>query len=95
MEKQWFEDHYNTSQPVGYAWVALLGFIRLTTRRGILAQPPALDTCLGVVDALLNHPAASVLHPTGRHAGILGRLLAGCCAARQINMEIGRKPIEI
>lgn len=85
--KQWFEEAYNTGQPVAYAWVALLGFIRLSTRRGILEAPLPADVCLGVVDKLLNHPSAMLLHPTDRHAGILGRLLLGAGTAGNLTTD--------
>jgi hypothetical protein len=85
--KGYMEDCYNTHQPIGYAWIALLGFIRLSTRRGILATPLAVDQCLGAVDILLNHPAACIVHPTERHAGILGRLLLGAGSAGNLTTD--------
>ena len=32
---------------LGFAWLALVGFVRLATRRGILAQPMGYDTPVG------------------------------------------------
>jgi uncharacterized protein len=85
--KEWFEASYNANQPIGYAWVVLLGFIRLSTRRGILQEPLAVDACLAIIDKLLNHSAASTLHPTQRHIGIVGRLLLGAGTAGNLTTD--------
>jgi uncharacterized protein len=73
--RTWLESAFNEPGGVGFAWVALLGFIRLATRRGIFAKPLAVEDALSVVRAWLAEPQASVLHPTERHAAILARLL--------------------
>lgn len=75
--RTWLEASFARPQGIGFAWAALLGFLRLATKPGIFAQPLSLDLALSVVDAWLNHPAACVLDTTERHAGILGRLLLG------------------
>ncbi|MFO1351708.1 MAG: type II toxin-antitoxin system VapC family toxin [Gammaproteobacteria bacterium] len=75
--RTWLESAFNASGGVGLAWVALLGFVRLATRRGIFAQPLTVEDALSVVRAWLAEPQASVLHPTERHAQILARLLVG------------------
>lgn len=60
---------------VALAWPALLGFLRLSTRPGILAQPLRVEAAMGVVQRWIDHPAAQLIHPTPRHAGVLARLL--------------------
>jgi toxin-antitoxin system PIN domain toxin len=62
---------------VGMAWAALLGFLRLSTRAGIFAQPLTIDQALEVVRAWLDHPAVSILNPTPGHGSVLARLLLG------------------
>ncbi len=73
--RSWIESAFNETEGVGLAWVVLLGFIRLATRRGIFPNPLAVEDALVVVQAWLSHERASVLNPTERHAAILGRLL--------------------
>jgi uncharacterized protein len=60
---------------VGIAWAALPGFLRLSTRSGTSAHPLPIESALGVVDAWLQHPSASALSATARHAGALSQLL--------------------
>jgi len=73
----WIEASFAHAQGIGFAWPALLGFLRLATRRGIFVKPLAIDDALGVVDAWLQHPAAKVIVPTERHAALLASLLLG------------------
>jgi uncharacterized protein len=73
--RRWLEGAFTPPQGVGFAWAAMLGFLRLSTRTGILAKPLSVDDALAVIDAWIGHPHAQILQPTDRHAGILGRLL--------------------
>lgn len=66
-----------TEGDVGLPWAVLLGFLRLTTRSGILAQPLTVDDALQIMHSWLDHPAATTLAPGDRHAAILSRLLIG------------------
>lgn len=75
--REWLEAAFARPAGMGFAWSALLGFLRLATRRGIFATPLTIEVALGVVDVWLNHPRARVLEATERHAGVLGRLLLG------------------
>lgn len=74
---RWLERAYADPGGIGYAWIALLGFLRIATRPGIFTRPLTLDEALGQVDAWLNHSRARVIHPTSRHAAVLARLLIG------------------
>lgn len=76
----WMEESFARPQGVGFAWLALLGFLRLATRSGIFPRPLPVDEALGVLDTWINHPNAQVLEATERHAGMLGRLLLGAGA---------------
>lgn len=74
---RWLERAYTDPGGIGYAWVVLLGFLRIATKPGIFANPLSVDQALGQIDEWLNHPRARVLHPTERHASVLARLLIG------------------
>lgn len=71
----WLESAFARAGGVGFGWPALTGFLRLSTRRGIFAQPLALEDALDVVQTWLDHPAAHVIAPTERHAALLAGLL--------------------
>jgi uncharacterized protein len=72
---QWLAMAFDSAAGVGLAWVALLGFVRITTRQGVFSQPLPVESALAAVDHWLVQPGAQVLHPGSRHAGLIGRLL--------------------
>lgn len=73
--RRWLEAALDAPAGVGFAWVALLGFIRISTRAGILPRPLALEQALMVVRDWIEAPTARILHPTERHGPLLARLL--------------------
>ena len=79
--KAWLVESFARPQGVAFGWMALLGFLRLSTRSGIFARPLGTDQALAVMDVWLSQPTASILNPTERHAGVLGRLLMGAGVA--------------
>jgi uncharacterized protein len=62
---------------VAMSWPALTGFLRLSTRAGILASPMPITQALGVMQRWLSHPATVLVQPTPQHAALLGSLLIG------------------
>lgn len=85
--RSWLESAFNEAGGVGLAWVVLLGFIRLSTRRGIFPKPLAVEDALSVVQIWLSHERASVLHPSDRHLSILARLLVGAQIAGNLTTD--------
>lgn len=71
----WLERTLSGTETVGFAWAVLLGFVRITTKRTVFANPLSPTTALDLVDGWLAQPCATVVHPTERHAGILRDLI--------------------
>jgi toxin-antitoxin system PIN domain toxin len=84
---QWMEDAFNGSEGVGLAWIVLLGFLRISTRTGVLQKPLPVADALSVVDSWLTHPNARIVHPGEKHAGILGRLLITAATAGNLTTD--------
>lgn len=81
------QDGLSDPAGVGFAWLALVGFLRLATRRGILAHPLPIDDALAVVDAWLAAPHAHLLEATPRHWPLLRRLLVGAGSAGNLTND--------
>lgn len=64
------------SEPIGLAWVALLGFIRLSTAPRILADPYEMREALDIVSGWLSRDNVSILSPMDRHWALLSSLLS-------------------
>jgi len=73
--KKWWEDLLNGTQPVGLAWVAVLGFIRITTHPQILRNPMPVAWACESARTWLGQPYVSVIDPGTRHAEVLFGLL--------------------
>jgi toxin-antitoxin system PIN domain toxin len=73
--KPWLEGLLSGAEPIGFAWLVLLGFVRITTRPLLTSSPFTSDEAFDLVEGWLSQPNAVVLHPTDRHAAILRGLL--------------------
>lgn len=73
--RSWWEASLNGEEQVGLAWPVLLGFLRLSTRRGVLPRPLTIAQALGVVDEWLAQPCVTLLDPGNEHWALLRALL--------------------
>lgn len=79
--RSWLDASLAGAEAIGLAWVVLLAFIRIGTNPSILPTPMTIDEATGQVEAWLAAPAAVVVQPTARHAGLLRGLLRETGAA--------------
>ncbi len=73
---RWFEQTLSGSETVAFAWHALVGFLRITTRPRGARDPWPIDSALDEIQRWLAQPVATVVHPMHRHAAVLRDLLA-------------------
>ena len=85
--RDWWEELMNGSGSVGLAWVAMLGFIRITTNSKILDNPIAPATACEHVRSWLGRPQSIVIHPGDRHAEILFQLLEQAGSAGNLTTD--------
>jgi uncharacterized protein len=83
----WLNGAFDSAPGVALSWVALVGFVRLTTRPGVLSRPLAVEDALRVMNHWLGAPGAQVVHPGPRHAGLLGRLLLAAGTAGNLTSD--------
>jgi uncharacterized protein len=81
------EGGYATPRGVGFAWVSLLAFLRLSTRSGIFPKPLSVEDALRVIGRWLDAPNAQVLQPGERHAELLGRILRAAGTAGNLTTD--------
>lgn len=85
--RTWLDTALSGGAEVGFAWLALIAFVRVSTRPGIFARPLTADEALGVVRAWLSAPNARVLHPTVRHVDVLTTLLRDAGTAGNLTSD--------
>ena len=73
--RRWWEAALADDEPIGLAWIVVLGFLRLSTRGGILPHPLTAAEALDVVQEWIEHPRVSLLHPGAEHWSLLRGLL--------------------
>lgn len=71
----WFEEHLSSARPVGLAWIVVLGFLRVTTRPGVLRRPYTPEQAFDFVDEWLAQPYVSLVAPGDNHWPLLRNLL--------------------
>lgn len=71
----WLDQSLSGSAPVGFAWNAMLAFVRVSTHPRLFDRPLTISQATGQVSAWLGAASAYVLQPTAGHADVLSRLL--------------------
>lgn len=73
--RAWLDHALSGNDTVGFSWVALLAFVRISSRPGIFAHPLSVEEAMHQVGAWLAAPGAVVAHPGPAHAERLAGLL--------------------
>lgn len=85
--RPWLERALSGTEEVGFAWLALLGFIRISTNPAAFGNPLSPVRAFEFVDSWLDSPVATVVHPSDRHAVILRDLLQPLGAAGNLTSD--------
>ncbi len=83
----WIEATLNAEPGMAIAWNAIVGFVRLSTRKGILRTPLTVVEALASVEDWLGHPNTHILHPGERHRDLLARLLLAAGTAGSLTND--------
>jgi len=74
--RSWVEEILSREPRVGLAWIVILAFLRITTKRGIFDQPLSPEQAREFVDDWLGLPTVRTVSPGPNHWPILRNLLA-------------------
>ena len=85
--RRWLEAALSGSAPVGFAWVVLLAFLRLTTRPGILRKPLPPERAMAFVDEWLAQPNTRAVGPGEGHWVVLRALLKSAGTAGNLTSD--------
>lgn len=72
---EWLETVLSGTEAVAFAWIALLGFLRIATNPAAIERPLSPEDALLHIDEWLAQPVATVVNPTDAHAATLRQLL--------------------
>lgn len=85
--RTWLDHGLSGSAPLGFAWLALIGFVRLTTHPAIFDHPITPDQAIGQVASWLDSRSAHVLHPGPGHAARLLEMLEATNGAGELTND--------
>lgn len=73
--RSWLDGALSGGATVAFSWIALLAFVRLSTKVELFPAPLSVDGALDRVRAWIDAPPAVIVEPTRDHPVILARLL--------------------
>lgn len=73
--REWLEAALSGTEAIAFAWVVLLGFLRISTNPAAIEQPLQPDDALKHIDEWLTQPVATIVQPASTHVATLRRLL--------------------
>ena len=73
--RTWLDTSLSDAEAVGFAWVVLLAFVRLSTKVGLFPRPLSVDAATGIVRLWIGEGPGIVVEPTARHFDVLAGLL--------------------
>jgi toxin-antitoxin system PIN domain toxin len=73
--RHWLDDALAGRETVGFAWIVMLAFLRLSTRRGVFERPLTAEIAAAVLEEWVQQPTAVVVQPGDRHLGLVTGLL--------------------
>lgn len=85
--RAWWEGLMQGSSSVGLSWVAILGFIRVSTNPKVFVSPLDVNRACTYVRAWLATPRVVVIHPGDRHTDILFSLLEAVGSAANLTTD--------
>ena len=85
--RSWWEELLEGTEPVGLAWLVLVGFIRVTTNPKAFDRPLTLDQALGEVDGWLANPIVRLVQETDEHWSKLHQLIESVGTAANLTND--------
>jgi len=85
--RRWLERELSGERPVGLAWIVLLGFLRITSRAGVLRRPMSAADAIGYVDEWLAIPGVRAIGPSENHWRVLRELLEAAGTAGNLTSD--------
>jgi toxin-antitoxin system PIN domain toxin len=73
--KKWLENCLSGDEPFGFAWIVILGFLRIVTNGRIMPMPLTPEVAIETVDDWLQQPPSLTIVPSHQHWSIYKELL--------------------
>lgn len=85
--KRWWAETLSSGRPVGLAWVAVIGFIRVMTHRAALQNPMSVADATRRTRSWLETSNVQIVTPGDGHADVLFELLESVGTAGNLTTD--------
>lgn len=85
--RSWWEETLSGEEPVGLAWVVVLGFLRITTSARVFPVPLTPEQALDRISAWFSCPVVKTVREAEQHWRILRELLEGAGTAGNLTTD--------
>lgn len=85
--RDWLDRALNGIEAVGFSWLALLAFLRLSTKVGLFPRPLPVDAAFAVMRAWAEQPPSVIVEPTRRHLDVLAGLVVAVGTAGNLTSD--------
>jgi toxin-antitoxin system PIN domain toxin len=85
--RDWLANAFVGPQTVAFSWVALIGFIRVSTHPRVLSRPLTPSQSTDIVQLWLDQPNATVIEPQAGHLVVVSELLSRAGAAGDLAVD--------
>lgn len=75
VSRRWLDQALSGADTVGFSWLVVTAFVRLTTKVGLFPQPLTPVDAIHQASEWTHAPGARMLEPTAQHLQVMGRLL--------------------
>lgn len=72
---RWCYENFNSGETVGLAWITIVGFLRLSTRRGVFQKPLSPEHAIDRLNQWLERSNVRVINESTDHWTILVSLI--------------------
>ena len=93
--RTWLADALSGHELIGFAWMTLWAFLRISTNPRVFERPLAIDEAEALVEAWLARPMVRILEPGDRHWRILRDLTQSGQAKGALVMDAALAAIAI
>jgi toxin-antitoxin system PIN domain toxin len=73
--RAWLQDAVTGDEEIGFNWIAIIGFLRISTHPRLLSQPLSVPEAAGEVDKWLALPVVRLVEPQAGHWTMVKELL--------------------
>lgn len=85
--KKWLEESLSSDEPFGFAWIVILGFLRIVTNSRIIPTPLTSKVAIELVEDWLRQPPSLTIAPSQHHWLIFKELLTPLGTAANLTSD--------